>query len=145
MTFHHLPRDWALRPVTDADIFEDVVDLVVPEDARRLGCVYLLLCRRDGRLAQVVGVDRVPSRSRSEAVLTPLGRLLAGAVEHVEDASVVLVAGRRGACAPEARDLRRRQVLVSLAEDAGFEVLGYALATPLGVTALEVTPTCRTA
>ncbi len=59
MSFEDLPRDWAQRPLTDPDIFEDVVDLVTREKSRAAGAIMLLLCHPDGRMPS----SRSPSRT----------------------------------------------------------------------------------
>jgi hypothetical protein len=48
MSFKDLPADWAQRPITDPDVFEGVVDLIVADQARREGSTYVLLCHEGG-------------------------------------------------------------------------------------------------
>ncbi|WP_226345960.1 hypothetical protein [Agilicoccus flavus] len=136
MTYAHLPTGWAQRPVTDADLFEDVVDLVVREDSRIRGCVYLLLCHSSGRVAQPVAVEDCPVREDPDRVVDAMRALFARAGDRWGDPRVVLVVGRPGPAAPDAADLRLQRELLRVARDAGLGVIGFALATPAGVTAL---------
>jgi hypothetical protein len=56
MTFDDLPRNGPHRPLTEPQFVADVLDLVVTGRSRALGEIYILLCRRDDRLAQPCAV-----------------------------------------------------------------------------------------
>lgn len=135
MTYDHLPRDWATRPITDPDLFEDVVDLVTTERSRVQGTVTVLACHPGGRLLQPFAVDDVPLRRRVRTIARAVGGLLRGLAEHgVGD--VVLVIGRPGRIVPTERDLALRDGLAAEAEAAGLRLLGTALAVPGRVAVL---------
>ena len=57
MTFEDLPSDWPQRPVTDATITADLLDLIVTERDRAAGALGVLLCGRDERLLQPLVVE----------------------------------------------------------------------------------------
>lgn len=62
MTFEDLPADWPSRPITDPEIWEDVLDLLVSPADRRGHSLAVLACHADGRLLQpmVIGPDIGP-------------------------------------------------------------------------------------
>lgn len=62
MTFEDLPADWPQRPITDPEIWEDVLDLLVSPADRRGRSLAVLACHADGRLLQpmVIGPDIGP-------------------------------------------------------------------------------------
>lgn len=129
MRFEDLPDDWAQRPMTDPDLFEGVVDLVVTERSRAAGTVWLLLCHDDGRLLQPVCIEDFPSGEaghRLRGTFTTLFRELA---EHGVPALVVAL-GRTGRAELTGRDHELRQVLRDAAAAGALPLLGVAVAVP---------------
>jgi hypothetical protein len=134
MTFEDLPADWAQRPITDPDVFEGVVDLIVSEQARREGSTYVLLCHEGGRLMQPICLPDESHTVDVGQVLSGLTRLFTEAAgEGVHD--VVMVIARPGRPAPTRRDHDLRAAFDGACRAAGVRLLGVAIAAPAGVTA----------
>ena len=59
MTFEDLPADWPSRPITDPEIWEDVLDLLVCQPTGAGHSLAVLACHADGRLLQpmMIGPD----------------------------------------------------------------------------------------
>ena len=70
MRFADLPADWAQRPITDPEVFEGVVDLIVAEQTRAEGATYVLFCHEGGRLMQPLCVPDEPQAVDKGAVIT---------------------------------------------------------------------------
>lgn len=78
MTFENLPPHWQTLPIDDPTIMDDVVDLVTQHSDRLQRSLMVLLCDETGRLLQPIsinGLDRRPSRSHMEAMVSWLGHL----------------------------------------------------------------------
>jgi len=82
MHFEELPRDWAQRPITDPDVFEGVVDLIVPEQSRSDGATYLLLCHPNLHLLQPICLPDDPRRLDVGEVLEGVRLLLTEVSRH---------------------------------------------------------------
>ncbi|EWT03224.1 hypothetical protein N865_01895 [Intrasporangium oryzae NRRL B-24470] len=134
MRFDELPKSWPTRPVTDPEIFEGVIDLIVTEQSRATGAVYAILCHPDGRLLQPICIDDGGSRPSVETVEDGLRVLLPGAAEQGV-VSVVMAIARPGGTRPTARDRRLRAVFETVCGAAGVDLLGVAIAAPGGVVA----------
>ncbi len=135
MSFEDLPRDWAQRPLTDPDIFEDVVDLVTREKSRVAGAIMLLLCHPDGRLLQPIAIEDDTGPVALEVVDDGLRALLSGLVQHGME-HVVIVIARPGGVAVTEQDRHLKAVFEAACCAAGMELLGLAVAAPEGVVAL---------
>ena len=57
MSFDDLPDNWPELPLTDQRLLADVLDLVVSEQSRRDGALYVLLCDEQARLVQPIAID----------------------------------------------------------------------------------------
>ena len=57
MSFDDLPDNWPELPLTDQRLLADVLDLVVSEQSRRDGALYVLLCDENARLLQPIAID----------------------------------------------------------------------------------------
>lgn len=136
MRFTDLPRGWAERPVTDTDIFEGVIDLVVTEPSRRAGALYLLLTHPDGRMLQPVAIHGVPSGAPGVEDARHWHEVLAGLAEHGARALIVARA-RRGTPEVTPDDEALFEVLAGAAEAAGLDLQGRAIATPSGIVTLS--------
>lgn len=124
-----LPRDWARRPVTDPEVFEPLVDLIVLEDWRAAGALVLLLCHQGGRLLQPIVLAEfnaaVSPTSAGRALSARLGELREGGAR-----AAAFVIARPGL--PEHTD-RERELGAALGRacaSTGVELLGIALAVP---------------
>jgi hypothetical protein len=134
MSFDDLPADWAQRPITDPDVFEGVVDLIVGEQARRRGSTYGLLCHEGGRLMQPIRLPDGPPTVDVGDVQDGLTRLFAEAASNgVHD--VVMVIARTGQPGPTARDHDLRGAFEAACGSAGVRLLGVAIAAPTAVSA----------
>ena len=69
MSFEQLPADWPQRPLTDACLTADVLDLVVSMADRRSGGLSILVCDHQARLLQPTlmtePADSIPMADRS--------------------------------------------------------------------------------
>jgi hypothetical protein len=135
MTFKNLPSDWAQRPITDADLFEGVIDLAVPESSRATGGVYVLLCHADGRLLQAVSVGDGVALPPVEELESGLQVLLTGIAEIGVSGACVAIA-RPGCVEPTPDDHRLRVACEEACAAAGMDLLGVAIAVPGDVVAL---------
>ncbi len=132
MRFADLPADWAQRPITDPEVFEGVVDLIVAEQTRAEGATYLLFCHEGGRLMQPLCVPDEPRAADRDPALDRLTRMLTEAVgQRVRD--VVMVIARPGRPTPTARDHDRRAAFEGACRTAGARLLGVAIAASTGV------------
>ncbi len=129
MDFQNLPDGWAQRPITDPEILEGVIDLIVTEASRAVGALYLLLCHADGRLLQPVAVDGFPAGCPAGLVQTRFGALFGDLVDRGVP-GVVLAVARWGQPELSVRDHEWRTALTEAAEAAGLAVLGAAVAVP---------------
>ena len=81
MAFTDLPLDIRDRPLTDARLVADVLDLVVMESDRRRGALAVLLCDEHDRLRIPVVVDEPDddaSADKREQVLSVIGSSMEG-------------------------------------------------------------------
>ncbi|GAA2742363.1 hypothetical protein GCM10009868_12040 [Terrabacter aerolatus] len=135
MRFDELPRDWAQRPITDPDVLEGVVDLIVPEQARSEGATYLLLCHPNRRLLQPICLSDQPGRAAVGEVAERVRLMLAEVSRHdVHD--VVVVIARPGRVTPTSRDLDLRAAFEGACRATGITVHAVAIAAPDDVAVL---------
>ena len=127
MRFDELPRDWAQRPITDPDVFEGVVDLIVTEQSRSEGATYLLLCHPNLHLLQPICLPDEPRRVDVGEVLDGVRRLLTEVSRHdVRD--VVMVIARPGRATPTPRDHDLRAAFEGACRTTGFTLHAVAIA-----------------
>ena len=144
MRFDELPRDWAQRPITDPDVFEGVVDLIVTEQSRSEGATFLLLCHTNGRLLQPIRLPDEPRRVDVTQVLEGVTLLLSEVARHdVHD--VVMVIARPGRLTPTPRDRDLRAAFEGACRTTGFTLHAVAIAAPEGVAALPAQGDCAAA
>lgn len=135
MTFEDLPDDWSQRPVTDPALFDDVVDLVVSEQDRARGALYVLLCDEGGRLLQPCAVtDLGPGYVPDPRLIRPFAKAL---VRQCPDGGLVVVVARRGAATPRETDVRWVRAAEAACHGQDARLLGAAVATPVGVFRLR--------
>jgi hypothetical protein len=134
MRFEDLPSDWAQRPMTDPDLFEGVIDLVVTGRSRAEGTLHVLLCHPGGRLMQQVSIGEHPDDPAT--VLDGLTAFLANLAE-IDVRHVVIVIARGGAAAPTAHDRDLEAAFEGAGRLTGVELLGVAVAGDDDVVALR--------
>lgn len=137
MNFDELPKDWAQRPVTDEEIFEGVIDLIVTEQSRHEGAFYLLLLHANGRLAQPMVLDRIPDDC-AELLDLLFGQVLAPLGDQF--ASIVAVIAHPGAPEVTERDWGLRRQVLGAAQRAGIDVAALAVATPAAILTFPTDP-----
>jgi hypothetical protein len=134
MSFEDLPADWAQRPITDPDVFEGVIDLIVTDQARSEGATYVLLCHEGGRLMQPIWLPDEPHTVDVGQVQGGLVRLLTEAAgAGVRDVVMAIARPGRPDATPRDRDLRAAFEGACLT--TGVRLLGVAIAAPTGVVA----------
>jgi hypothetical protein len=144
MRFEELPRDWAQRPITDPDVFEGVVDLIVTEQTRCDGATYLLFMHDNGRLLQPICLPDEPRRVDVGQVLEGVGLLLSEMARHdVHD--VVMVIARPGRAAPTPRDRDLRAAFEDACRTTGFTLHAVAIAASDAVAVLTTEGGCAAA
>lgn len=131
MSFDDLPEDWQHRPMTDPALFDDVVDLVVSDQDRRDGALYLLLCDGDGVLIQPCAISDIPAGRESDPkAIRPFMEALA---QHCPGAGLVIVVARPGEAAPRETDVHWMQTTEAACAGSDLRFLAAAVATPDGV------------
>jgi hypothetical protein len=137
MTFEDLPPDWPQRPVTDATITADLLDLIVTERDRAAGALGVLLCGRDERLLQPLVVEmpgyRLSAAERRRgfdnicAAFCHLGEPTAEGVN--DDLGILVALARSGAPLVTSGDLRWRDTAEQSCQSYGVTLLGVWLVT----------------
>lgn len=135
MSFEDLPHDWPTRPLSDATVAPDVVDLVVRDGDREGGCLGILLCGRDHRLLQPVTItdlDGEPHVVHRDPVDTLLGHL-SGQI-----GGVVVAVGRPRGLHPDDEARTWHEAVIASCRDHDVPLLGTYLATVHGVVEMPV-------
>jgi hypothetical protein len=138
MTFEDLPSDWPRRPVTDATITADLLDLIVTERDRAAGALGVLLCGRDERLLQPLVVQmpgyRLSAAERRRgfdnicAAFCHVGEPTAEGVNA--DLGILVALARSGAPLVTSGDLRWRDTAEQSCQSYGVTLLGVWPVTP---------------
>ncbi|GAA3715823.1 hypothetical protein GCM10022399_35530 [Terrabacter ginsenosidimutans] len=144
MRFDELPRDWAQRPITDPEVFEGVVDLIVTEQSRSEGATYLLLCHPNLHLLQPICLPDEPRRVDVGEVLDGV-RLLLTEVSRHDVHDVVMVIARPGHVTPTPRDRDLRAAFEGACRAAGFTLHAVAIAAFDDVAVLPPEGECAAA
>ena len=96
MSFDDLPDNWPELPLTDQRLLADVLDLVVSEQSRRDGALYVLLCDEQARLVQPIAIDLLEAPT-DLAGREELMASVVGMTHHLgENGSYVVAIARRG-------------------------------------------------
>lgn len=124
MTFRDLPPHSRHLPLDDPTLRADLVDLVVPLEAREGGCLALLLLDDDHVCTTPVLVDGmgVPDGAGARAVLAAI---LGG----VDVPALVVAVGRPGSPLFTDADRSCHQAAVEVCRDRGTTLLGTYLAS----------------
>jgi hypothetical protein len=136
MSFHDLPADWPTRPVTDPDLFTDVIDLCVSERDRATGALYALLCDVDGHLVQPIAVPpgrrvRHPGDDEDRlALLDPFAAVLAS---QAPAGGLVVALARRGPVEATPADRLWHESARQVCRRHEVRLLATAVASPGGV------------
>ncbi|GAA2479755.1 hypothetical protein [Terrabacter carboxydivorans] len=144
MRFDELPRDWAQRPITDPEVFEGVVDLIVTEQSRSEGATYLLLCHPNLHLLQPICLAEEPRRVDAGEVLEGV-RLLLGEVSRHDVHDVVMVIARPGRVTPTPRDRDLRTAFEGACRATGVTLHAVAIAAMDDVAVLPPEGACAAA
>jgi hypothetical protein len=105
MAFTDLPPDWPSRPITDPALLADVLDLVVSEQARLAGSLYLLLCDPGDRLVLPVEIGELATAPAGSARAEMLAPIMCQANEMASDGGVLAAIARPGGLSVTADDL----------------------------------------
>lgn len=144
MRFDELPRDWAQRPITDPEVFEGVVDLIVTEQSRSEGATHLLLCHPNRHLLQPICLPDEPRRVDVDEVAEGV-RLVLGEVSRHDVHDVVIVIARPGRVTPTPRDRDLRAAFEGACRATGFTLHAVAIAALDDVAVLPREGECAAA
>lgn len=124
MTFHDLPANSRDLPLDDPALRADLVDLLVPPEARDSGCLVLLMLDGAHRCEVPVLVDAMgppdPERVR---------RVVERVLEELPVPAVVAALGRPGSPLFTDGDRACHQVVVDLCRERGVDLLATFVAT----------------
>lgn len=145
MSFQDLPPDWPTRPLSDAPLARDVVDLFVSEKDRADGAIAVLLCGRTGRLQHpmiISGADaalelgaRCPVIRAAIDACRPPDPAMSGPAGKSSPGSVLFVLARTDG-GPTDVDRAWHQQAIDACRAAGVTLLGVHIATLRGVETL---------
>lgn len=128
MAFTDLPDNWDSYPITDPALLPDVLDLVVSEQARATGALYLLVCDPGDRLVlpmQITELADAPAGPGRDALLT----VITDKVCEIEpDAGVLAAVARPGGLSATADDRAWAEALAQ-ACDGRVRLLGVHVVT----------------
>ena len=93
MTFDDLPDDWPTRPLTEPQLIDDVLDLLVDERARRGRCLAVLVCDEQVRLVQPLLIEDLPARCDPDLVQRTVDIVLE-AMSDLARGSLLVALGR---------------------------------------------------
>lgn len=121
--------------MTDPELFDDIVDLVVSAQDRGRGALYVLLCDEAGRLVQPCAVTDLGHGCEPDpGLIEPFVEALAG---QCPDGGLVVVVARRGVPAPRETDVRWARTAEAVCNGRDARLLAAAVATPAGVLRLS--------
>jgi hypothetical protein len=129
MTFHDVPHDLARRPLTDARLVADVLDLCVPFPDREAGAICVLLCDDEDRLAQPMVIGDIGDPSAEDRLQFLYG--IFGMVRQLMPyGSVLLAIARKDGLSLTPDDELWARSAVVAAE--GYRLLGIHVVTMHG-------------
>lgn len=131
MAFTDLPEHWSTRAITDPALLPDVLDLVVSEQSRAVGALYLLFCDPGDRLMLPMCIDELddaPSGPSRAEMLEPVLKHIA---ELEPDGGVLGAIARPGGLSVT-HDDRAWADAVASAAAGRLRLLGMHLVTPDG-------------
>lgn len=129
MTFHDVPRDLAHRPLRDARLVADVLDLCVPFRDREAGAICILLCDGEDRLAQPMVIGEIGRPSADDRVHF-MHNIFEMARQLLPDGSVLLAIARADGLSLTPDDELWARSAVVAAE--GYRLLGVHVVTMHG-------------
>lgn len=134
MTFEDLPPRASQIPLTNRRVAADVIDLIIGDADREVGCVALMVCDSEDRGIQPILLHDVPVG----AAIGDLERLLEMLLPLVaaRDGSVLIGRGRPRGVAPDDTERAWHQMAIDSCAAHGVGLLGYLLATADGVVRL---------
>lgn len=130
MTFLDLPTDWADRRITDADIFTDVLDLLVSHAARQRGGAHVIFTDPEGHVMVRTSyvLEPEPGHTRLSMLLGFLDAL--GGAFPPGEINLVIALARPGLAEVTEADWHFRAAVLRRAEQRGIAVMGLAVAVP---------------
>lgn len=131
MSFDDLPADWPQRPLTEPTLVADVLDLVVSEQSRHRGALYLLLCDDADRLAVPVAIDALRGVQSLQQRVELVSTFLDVAGQAGPLGSVLAAVARTGGLSTTADD-RSWARAVAVATAGRARLLGVHVVTPRG-------------
>jgi hypothetical protein len=131
MTFKDLPPRASQIPLTNRRVAADVIDLIIGDADRAIGCVALMICDADDRGIQPILLHDVPPESDASALAQLLALLLPLVADN--DGAVLIGRGRPRGSAPDDVDRTWHQVAIDRCAGHGVDLLGFYLATGDGV------------
>jgi len=129
MTFEDLPPDVAQRPLTDARLVADVLDLCVPFPDREAGAICVLLCDEADRLAQPMVIAEI-GHPGAEDRLQFMHGIFGIARQLMPYGSVLLAVARADGLSLTADDQLWARSAVMAAD--GYRLLGIHVVTMHG-------------
>lgn len=141
MGFADLPRDWPHRPLTDAVLAADVLDLCVRDDDRRAPGLAVLYCRPDATLAQPCVVTDM----QSPADWDPALRLMLRSAATLPGVGGVLLGLIRPEGGLHDHERRLHQGAIEVCREAGVRLVGAFLVSARRIEPLPRLPTRRIA
>lgn len=131
MTFEDLPPRASEIPLTNRRVAADVIDLIVGDTDRAVGCVGVMICDAEDRGIQPILLHDVPLDAGVGALAQLLDMLLPLVAEN--GGSVLIGRGRPHGTAPNDTDRAWHQMAIDQCADHAVALLGYYLATADGV------------
>ena len=126
MNFDDLPEEWDSIPLTDPDHIANVLDLFVSLEARRNGCLLMLICDEERLPVQPVLIDHMPACPPADAL--PFLAQLGATIGERPGAGVLVAIGRQRKLRVTANDLAWRAT-IERAFSGHVEVLGVHVIT----------------
>lgn len=137
MSFDDLPDNWPELPLTDQRLLADVLDLVVSEQSRRDGALYVLLCDEHARLMQPMAIDLLEAPDDPDARRQLMASVIDVTKHLGEKGSYVVAIARRGGLSVTPDDEQWAAAVVST--QGSWRLLGVHVVTRDGSRPVPLT------
>jgi hypothetical protein len=134
MSYLDLPEDIRSAPLTEGAIRADVIDLLLDIEERRRGALAVMICDDLDHGLQPLVIDEVGIGEHPEPLAEMFDHLLP-MVGH-DQGAVLVGRGRDGSAVPTDDDRDWHQVAIDACARTGVRLLGFYVATPVGVCEL---------
>ncbi len=131
MTFEDLPPRASEIPLTNRRVAADVIDLIVGDADRAVGCVGVMICDAEDRGIQPIVLHDVPPDAGADGLAQLLDLLLPLVAER--GGSVLIGRGRPHGTAPNDIDRVWHQLAIDRCSGHDVGLIGFYLATADGV------------